>query len=384
MGRPSGSCASSAGIGRHVVRFVDYDGADLRAEGAAGRARAARVPAAPRARQPTEMPVVEVVGVVTRDDDGARGRADHPSPRLLAPLPHALLGPRAARPRRPAARRRRGAARPTAPGRLLLGRLLALQHALPPRRGRALGVPGGRRDRRAPRRRSRTASAFTTSQIAEENLAGELADVAAELGRPLETAPEETAAELVAALRAPLGRARPRRAVRPGRALPPARAAPPAQRARLRRRGDGAPRRRGGLSAPPPPACRRAGPPPPPAADAHRPPRPGEPGPPAAQRPGRVPRDARAARRAGPCRRRSSPTAGWPRCSSRRSLRCRRRSTGSARRPRSSTRSSSTAGTSARRQAATSASNRRLRRTSTMCCATSPDERAAARRRCGR
>ena len=34
-------------------------------------------------------------------------------------------------------------------------------------------------------------------EIAEENLAGELADVSAELGRPLETEPEETAAELV-------------------------------------------------------------------------------------------------------------------------------------------------------------------------------------------
>ena len=34
-------------------------------------------------------------------------------------------------------------------------------------------------------------------QIAEENLAGELADVSAEVGRPLETPPEETAAELV-------------------------------------------------------------------------------------------------------------------------------------------------------------------------------------------
>ena len=73
--------------------------------------------------------------------------------------------------------------------------------------------------------------------IAEENVAGELADVEAELGREGELAPEETAAELVAAVRVALGRADARRIVRRRHALQDRRPPAPPERARLRRRG---------------------------------------------------------------------------------------------------------------------------------------------------
>ena len=120
----------------------------LRAQGAAAPARAARVPAAaPPGRR-----------VDAGREGGRRGRrapgrprrrAHHAPPRVLAALPRALRRHGRPRPAQQAARRARAAARAPAPGRLLLGRLVALEHALPPRRGRALGLPRRRRDRRA-------------------------------------------------------------------------------------------------------------------------------------------------------------------------------------------------------------------------------------------
>ena len=80
-----------------------------------------------------------------------RRPARHPPPRLLAAVPHAAVRARADDPvpRRPPARRPRRPARAAPPRRVLLGRLLAVEHAVPPRRRRAAGVHHRRRDERA-------------------------------------------------------------------------------------------------------------------------------------------------------------------------------------------------------------------------------------------
>ena len=78
----------------------------------------------------------------------------------------------------------RRAADATAPARLLLGRLLALERALPARRRRADGVPRRRRDGRAARRSCRDGQRAYDLDIAQTNIIGELLDVDAEVGLP--------------------------------------------------------------------------------------------------------------------------------------------------------------------------------------------------------
>ena len=82
---------------------------------------------------------------------------------VLAALPLAVHRPRPARAADPAARRAGRAVRPAAPGRLLLGRLLAVEHAVPPRRRRAGRLPRRRRDRRAAPAAVRRPARATTS-----------------------------------------------------------------------------------------------------------------------------------------------------------------------------------------------------------------------------
>ena len=76
-------------------------------------------------------------------------------------------------------RRARRAARAAAPGRLLLGRRVAVERAVPAQRRRVRGVPRRRRDRRAARRRSPTASAAHDLEVALTNIYGELLDLQA-------------------------------------------------------------------------------------------------------------------------------------------------------------------------------------------------------------
>ena len=134
---------------RSLRRVRGRAGAEaVRPQGAAARAGPSRVPAAARPRR-------------RRDAGGRCGRCrlgprrrprrdpDHPPPRLLAPVPDPLRARQRPRPAPAAARRGRRAPRPPAPRRVLLGRLLALEHALPPRCRRARRVPRRRRDGRA-------------------------------------------------------------------------------------------------------------------------------------------------------------------------------------------------------------------------------------------
>ena len=139
------------GIHRHVVRFVEYEGpigpGALRAQGAAGADRAARVRAPAQRSRPRRCPSSRRSGW-SPTGRWSRGRPDHPASRLLASVPDAVRARQRARPATTAARRRRGAARPPAPGRVLLGRLLALEHALSTRCRGARRLPRRRRDRR--------------------------------------------------------------------------------------------------------------------------------------------------------------------------------------------------------------------------------------------
>ena len=136
--------------------------AGLRAQGDQRAPRPSRVPAPRRVR-----------GGGAADGLGARhlrgparrpgGHPGHPVPRVLDVLPVAVLAAAGCALRRPAARHHGRAAGPAAPGRRLLGRLLPVQHPLPARRRGADRLPGGRRDRGPPPRRSRRGSAPTTS-----------------------------------------------------------------------------------------------------------------------------------------------------------------------------------------------------------------------------
>ena len=81
-----------------------------------------------------------------RGRGAARIGADHPAPAVLAAVPGALLAHPSAGDDEPAARRARRPDRADAPDRLLLGRLLAVEHAVPAGRGRLRRLPGGRGD----------------------------------------------------------------------------------------------------------------------------------------------------------------------------------------------------------------------------------------------
>ena len=131
--------------------------------------------------------------------------------------PTARCSPAAAipRPAPDAPRRARRAARPPASRRLLLGRLLALEHALPPRRGRALRLPRRRRDRRAaPRADRRPAHARPDDRRGER---GRRAARRRGRGRrlPEDLDPVETAAELREPLRVALDTSSPARRCSP-------------------------------------------------------------------------------------------------------------------------------------------------------------------------
>ena len=183
------------GIGRHVVRFVDYDGAiyalkELPDDLARREYRLLRELAA------EELPVVEVVGVVTRPADELQSVLI--TRHLDYSLPYRTLF--------------------SGPGLPDLGdRLLDAGAELLVRLHLAGFFWGDvslsnmlfRRDAGAltaylvDAETGELHAALSDGQrrhdleLAEENLAGELADVSAELGRPLESQPEDTAAELV-------------------------------------------------------------------------------------------------------------------------------------------------------------------------------------------
>jgi hypothetical protein len=183
------------GIGRHVVRFVDYDGAVYALKELPGKI-AQREYGLLRQLGVAEMPVVEAVGVATRGSDTLD--AVLITRHLDYSLPYRTLFS--------------GPGRPDLGDRLLdagaqlLVRLhlagffwgdCSLSNMLFRRDAGALSAylvdaeTGELHPTLSDGQRNHDL------EIAEENLAGELADVAAELGRPLTVPGEETAAELV-------------------------------------------------------------------------------------------------------------------------------------------------------------------------------------------
>ncbi len=227
------------GIHRHVVRFVSY-GDSLYALKALPPRIARHEYRLLRELADEVVPVVEAVGVVTRSPaaGGLEPEAVLITRHLDFSLPYRSLfsGPGRRRSAQQPARRARRVARADPPDGLLLGRLLALEHALPARCRHALGLPRRCRDRRAAPAAEHGQRAHDL-QIAEENVAGELLDLeAAAVGLPSGLDPIETAAEVPRRYEAPVVGADPRGRLRAGRDLPHRRAPAPPQRARLRRR----------------------------------------------------------------------------------------------------------------------------------------------------
>ena len=120
------------------------------------------------------MPAVVPQGVVTgrEDRDGEELPAALITEHLRFSLPYRSLFCHGmdAEQRAHAHRRDRRAAGPAAPRRLLLGRRLAVQRALPPRRRGARRLPRGRRDRRAARGRRRPAAGVRHHRGLREHL----------------------------------------------------------------------------------------------------------------------------------------------------------------------------------------------------------------------
>ena len=145
------------GIHRHVVRFVSY-GERLYALKELPVRLAEREYRLLQALREESVAVVEVVGVVSgrstaTPGSSARGEPldavlDHAAPGVLAAVPHALHRARVPNLRDRLLDALVRAAGPPAPGRLLLGRLLAVEHAVPPRRRRTGRLPRRCRDRR--------------------------------------------------------------------------------------------------------------------------------------------------------------------------------------------------------------------------------------------
>jgi hypothetical protein len=122
--------------------------------------RALRAQGPQRAAGPARVPAAARAGGAQRARGRGRRHRRRPRagpgrdpgdqvPRVLDHVPGAVLQPARRAADRPAARRAGRAAGATAPVRVLLGRLLAVEHAVPLRRGHARGVPGRRGDQRA-------------------------------------------------------------------------------------------------------------------------------------------------------------------------------------------------------------------------------------------
>ena len=257
--------------------------------------------------------------------------------------------------------------------RLLVGRRVAVQHAVPPRRRRLRGLPRRRRDRRAARPALSDGQREHDLDIARVNIAGELMDLEAggfleEVADPIEISQTASSTATARSGRELTERER----VRDRRPVAGRGAHPAAQRARLRRRRAGHLDRHRRHDDPDPAQGRRRRPPLAPAAAAHRARRRGEPGPPAAQRPRRLPRRERPPGRRRGARR---PRLAGPASTSRSSGPCRATWPASSSRPSCSTRCSSTGGTCPSGSATTCRSPMRSRTTSRPCCRASPTRR---------
>ena len=182
------------GISRHVVRFVEYDGT-FYALKEINHELAHREYRLLRALAHDGMPVVDAVGIVHRPNLQDILITRH----LEYSLPYRIMFARkpVAGPARPPDQRAREPARAAAPRRVLLGRLLALEHALPPRRAQLAAYvvdveTGELHDQLSDGQR------LHDLDVAQENIVGELLDLEAELGDLDIDDPFELATEVAA------------------------------------------------------------------------------------------------------------------------------------------------------------------------------------------
>ena len=229
------------GIGRHVVRFVRLGDAlfALKELPQPSRAREYRLLTA---LEDEDVPSVEAVGVAS---SAAELEAMLITRYLEYALPYRVVLGRASVPA-PEHSMSAGAlraARATPSRRRLLGRLLAVERALPTRRGRARPRISST-SRRARGTRPSDGQRQHDVDIAKENIAGELHDLEAELDKSVVDDPFEFAERVSEGYDAALGRAdAPEEVFRRTRATG-SRSGSAAERARLRRRGGGGRRRR--------------------------------------------------------------------------------------------------------------------------------------------
>ena len=168
------------GISRHVVRFVRMSGRVIAIKEIGELAR--REYELLRLLTGSTLPCVSPVGSRQRARRprrrAARRAPHHPAPAVLAALSRAVQ-PGTAPGHRPAAgRRARRAARPPAPGRLLLGRRVPVQHAVPTRR-RAPSRRTSSTPRRATCRPALDGQREYDLELARMNIVGELMDLQA-------------------------------------------------------------------------------------------------------------------------------------------------------------------------------------------------------------
>jgi hypothetical protein len=247
-------------------------GSDLRAQGAAPPSGRARISPARRAR-PALHPRGRGRRTGHRPPDprsprcpraglGRRPRSHphHPAPRLLAALPAgARVDGRRRGAERSPPRRAREPADPAPRRRVLLGRLLALQHALPTRRRGTRRLRRRHRDGRAPSPAQRRPANPRPRHRRGEHRRGALR--CHRRGAGARHGPGRRRRGAAPALRTALVRPDQRGRLRSRPALPDGGAAAVAQRSRLRRRGGRGRRPRGRVPAPAPTTGRRAGPP---------------------------------------------------------------------------------------------------------------------------
>ena len=143
------------GISRHLVRFANLSGrvvaiketteemAQPRVRHAAATSRAWTCPASSRSRV--------ITGRTDADGEPLAAASSRAHLKFSLPYRALFIAGAAPRHRHPPRRRARGAAGPPAHRRLLLGRRVAVEHAVPPRRRRVRRLPGRCRDRRAAR-----------------------------------------------------------------------------------------------------------------------------------------------------------------------------------------------------------------------------------------
>ena len=226
------------GISRHVVRFVKLSGRvlavkEIKADIAAREYQMLRMlqparPALRRAVRHRQRPR-------RHRRRAARRLPHHPAPAVLAALPRAVQPVAAPGHLDPADRRPRRAAGPPAPRRVLVGRRVAVEHAVPARRRRVRGIPRRRRDRRAaPDAHRRPARARPRHRPGQHRRRAD-----GPRGRRLPRGGRRPGRHVEPhrhPLRRAVGRAHRPRAVRARRPVARRRADPPPQRARLRRR----------------------------------------------------------------------------------------------------------------------------------------------------